>query len=132
MKDHGWTAAKEALPSTGERVLIISKWGNVSDGKLVAYDPKEPPLFRPSGLRPDVDVKWWMPYPEDGWRKLKEEQPKEGQAALTMNKFGRVFSGVWKRSVASDRLTFVPFVWETIFWREMPPLPDGVQLKLNY
>ena len=36
---HGWTATKEALPPAGEKVLIISKWGHVSDGSLVAYDP---------------------------------------------------------------------------------------------
>ena len=58
---HGWTATKEALPPAGERVLIISKWGHVTDGSLVAYDPKEPPLFRPDGLEPDVHVRWWMP-----------------------------------------------------------------------
>ena len=50
--ENGWTATKEALPPTGETVLIISKWGNVSDGNLIAYDPKEPPLFRPDGLEP--------------------------------------------------------------------------------
>jgi hypothetical protein len=42
---HGWTATKEALPPAGERILIISKWGHVTDGSLVAYDPKEAPLF---------------------------------------------------------------------------------------
>ena len=55
---HGWTATKEALPPAGEKVLIISKWGHVSDGSLVAYDPKEPLLFRPDGLEPDVHEKW--------------------------------------------------------------------------
>ncbi len=44
--ENGWTATKEALPPADEKVLIISKWGHVSDGSLVAYDPKEPPLFR--------------------------------------------------------------------------------------
>lgn len=50
--EHGWTATKEALPPTGERVLIISKWGHVTDGSLVAYDPKEVPLFYLGGLEP--------------------------------------------------------------------------------
>jgi hypothetical protein len=44
MMENGWTATKEALPPADEKVLIISKWGHVSDGSLVAYDPKEPPL----------------------------------------------------------------------------------------
>ena len=39
--ENGWTATKEALPPADEKVLIISKWGHVSDGSLVAYDPKE-------------------------------------------------------------------------------------------
>lgn len=81
--ENGWTATKEALPPTGERVLIISKWGHVSDGSLVAYDPKEPPLFRPDGLEPDVHVRWWMPMLEDGWHTLKEQKPREGQEVLT-------------------------------------------------
>ena len=127
--EHGWTATKEALPPAGEKVLIISKWGHVTDGSLVAYDPKEAPLFRPDGLRPDVDVKWWMPMLEDGWNKLKDEQPKEGQLALTMNQFGPVFNGVWKRLMGAETPMFVPFVWTPVFWREMPPLPEGVQLN---
>ena len=80
---HGWTATKEALPPAGEKVLIISKWGHVSDGSLVAYDPKEAPLFRPDGLEPDVHVKWWMPMLENGWHTLKEQKPREGQEVLT-------------------------------------------------
>ena len=124
-----WVSTKEKLPNIGERVLIIEKWGHVTDASLVAYDPKEPPLFRPDGLRPDVDVKWWMPYPDDDWRGLKYEQPKEGQVALTMNQFGHVFSGVWKRTMGAESPEFVPFVWAPVFWREMPPLPDGVKLN---
>lgn len=54
--EHGWTATKEALPPTGERVLIISKWGHVTDGSLVAYDPKEAPLFYLGGLEPGGHV----------------------------------------------------------------------------
>ena len=51
---HGWTATKEALPPAGEKVLIISKWGHVSDGSLVAYDPKEPLLDEPAaGMNPN-------------------------------------------------------------------------------
>ena len=70
----------------------------------------------------------------DEWRaaeeKLKEQKPQEGQAALTKDSFGHIFSCVWKRLCGAERPTFVPFVWVPRFWREMPPLPDGV--KLNY
>lgn len=128
--EHGWTPTKEALPPVGERVLIISKWGHVTAGSLVAYDPKGPTLFRPHGLRQDMDVKWWMPMLEEGWHKLKEQQPQEGQEALTKDSYGHIFNCVWKRLCGSERPTFVPFVLVPRFWREMPPLPDGV--KLNY
>ena len=65
----------------------ISKWGHVSDGSLVAYDPKEAPLFRPDGLEPDVHVKWWMPMLENGWHTLKEQKPREGQEVLTKDSY---------------------------------------------
>lgn len=64
---------KGGVASRWREVLIISKWGHVTDGSLVAYDPKEPPLFRPDGLEPDVHVRWWMPMLEDGWHTLKEQ-----------------------------------------------------------
>ena len=43
--------------------------------------------------------------------------------------YGHIFSCVWKRLCGSERPTFVPFVWVPRFWREMPPLPEGVRLK---
>lgn len=79
---HGWTATKEALPPAGEKVLIISKWGHVSDGSLVAYDPKEAPLFRPDGLEPDVHVKWWMPMLENGWAHAQRAKTTGGARGL--------------------------------------------------
>ena len=126
---HGWTATKEALPPAGERVLIISKWGHVTDGSLVAYDPKEAPLFCLGGLEPGGHVKWWMPMLEDGWHTLKEQKPREGQEVLTKDSYGYIFSCMWKRLCGSERPTFVPFVWVPRFWCEMPPLPEGVRLK---
>lgn len=44
-------------------------------------------------------------------------------------RYGHIFSCVWKRLCGSERPTFVPFVWVPRFWREMPPLPEGVRLK---
>lgn len=118
----------DAIPPLGEKVLIICKWGHVSDSVLASYAPGEPPLFRPGGLSPGKDVIFWMPMPKEGWHRLGEEQPKENQAALMRNGFGHIFSGVWKQHTASDRPSFVSFVWETVSWREMPSLPDGVEL----
>lgn len=102
--------------------------GHVSDSFLASYAPGEPPLFRPGGLSPGKDVIFWMSMPKEGWHRLREEQPKENQATLMRNGFGHIFSGVWKQHTASDRPSFVPFVWETVSWREMPSLPDGVEL----
>lgn len=127
--EHGWIATKEALPPIGARVLVISKWGHVSDGTFARGTKKKIPMFRPDGLIANVDVKWWMPIPTDGWRALRDERPEEGQTALTMNKYGRIYDGVWKREHADWRPEFSPFVWEVALWREMPPLPDGVKLN---
>jgi len=52
-----------------------------------------------------------------------------GAETLNMVLYGHIFSCVWKRLCGSERPTFVPFVWVPRFWREMPPLPDGVQLN---
>ena len=46
-----------------------------------------------------------------------------------ISNYGHIFSCVWKRLCGSERPTFVPFVWVPRFWREMPPLPEGVRLK---
>lgn len=122
----------------GHKGGVASRWREGSDYQqmgpcgrwlLVAYDPKEPPLFRPDGLEPDVHVKWWMPMLEDGWHTLKEQKPREGQEVLTKDSYGHIFSCVWKRLYGAERPTFVPFVWVPRFWREMPPLPEGVRLK---
>ena len=80
----------DALPPLGEKVLIICKWGHVSDSVLASYAPGEPPLFRPGGLSPGKDVIFWMPMPKEGWHRLGEEQPKENQAALMRNGFGHI------------------------------------------
>lgn len=124
-----WVPTKEFLPTIGEKVLIISKWGHVSDSVFANCSFDDTPLFRPDGLKPHEDVKWWMPMPTDGWHDIKKVQPKEGEAALTMGKYGNIFSGIWVRPVGSDKLSFKPFVWEVLFWREMPELPKGVELK---
>lgn len=41
----------------------------------------------PKGLRllAIKHIKWWMPMITDGWHKLAEEQPEEGQRVLAMS-----------------------------------------------
>lgn len=120
-----WVSTKDFLPTIGERVLVFTKWGHITDATFTNYGLDMEPTFRPDGLKPDVDVKWWMTIPMDGWHNIKEEQPLEGQLALTMGMYGRIFSGVWQRPIGSDKFKFSPFVWEVLFWREMPELPKG-------
>lgn len=118
-----WVSTKDFLPTIGERVLVLTKWGHLTDAMYTNYGLDVEPMFRPGGLKPDVDVKWWMTIPTDGWRNIKEEQPQAGQRALTMGMYGRIFDGVWQRPSGSDKFYFSPFVWEVLFWREMPELP---------
>lgn len=133
--DPWWVSTKEFLPDEGEKVLIITKFGNVQDSALRTYLPTGrqkicPVLFSPDAYKPDIDVKWWMPIPEDGWHDLKSEPPAEGTVALTMGKYGRIYSGIWKRPCGATEPMFMPYVWDILFWRGMPELPPGVILNL--
>lgn len=98
-----WVSTKDFLPNIGERVLIISKFGNISDATLANYGFDRPALFSPDGYVPGVDVKWWMTIPTDGWSDITEVKPKEGEAALTMGRYGSIYSGVWKRFFSDFR-----------------------------
>lgn len=126
-----WVSTKDFLPITGEKVLIISKFGHVTNAMYTDYGMGDEPTFRPDGLKPHEDVKWWMPVPTDGWHDIKKVQPKEGQVALTMGMYGSIYSGIWRKPNYSNRFEFSPFVWEVLFWREMPELPPGVILSFN-
>lgn len=124
-----WVSTDAFLPNTGERVLIISKFGHVTDALWTDFGSLGFPIFSPDGLKPGVDVKWWMPIPTDGWHDIKETQPKIGEMVLTMGKYGAVFNGTWKQHAYEKEPRFHPFVWEVLFWRPMPKLPAGVTLK---
>lgn len=135
--DPWWVSTKDFLPDEGEKVLIITKFGIVTDASLRTYLPTGrqriwPVLFSPDAYKPNEDVKWWMPIPEDGWHDIKSETPREGDIALTMGMYGRIFSGVWKRPCGATESMFMPYVWDVLFWRPMPPLPPGVNLKQRY
>ena len=108
-----WVSTKEFLPDEGEKVLIITRFGTVTDAALRTYlhTGKQkicPVLFSPDAYKPNEDVKWWMPIPEDGWHDIKEETPMEGDIALTMGMYGRIFSGVWKNRAEPRSLCLCP------------------------
>lgn len=132
-----WVSTKDFLPDEGEKVLTITKFGIVMDASLRTYLPTGrqricPVLFSPDAYRPNEDVKWWMQIPEDGWHDIKATTPREGDIALTMGMYGRIFSGVWKRPCGATEFMFMPYVWDVLFWRPMPPFPPGVNLKQRY
>ena len=122
-----WVSTREFLPEDGEKVLIITKFGHIQNA-MYGGSGYGALLFHPDGLKPNDDVKWWMPIPTDGWKDIKAEQPKDGEAALTMGHYGNIYNGVWKRPLGSDKHRFQPFVWEVLYWREIPTLPAGVSL----
>lgn len=129
-----WVSTKDFLPDEGERVLIITKFGNVRDAALRTYcstgrKKSCPVLFSPDAYKPNEDVKWWMPIPEDGWRDLKSDPPTEGTVALTMGLYGKIFSGIWKIPCGATEFMFIPYVRSALFWRDMPKLPPRVTLN---
>ena len=58
-----------------------------------------PVLFSPDAYKPNEDVKWWMPIPEDGWHDVKNEPPKEGAMCLIMGMYAVSYThlDVYKR-----------------------------------
>lgn len=119
------------LPQEGERVLVISKWGHVSAKTFKSYGQGEPSLFSPDALKPNVDVKWWMPMPPGGWKSLKDEKPREDQEVLAMGGYGDIFSAKYKRHTPNAEPELIPVLgWKYQYWMPMPELPAGV--KLNY
>lgn len=123
-----WVSAKEFLPDPEEKVLVITKWGDIENQMFTDYGLGGKMLFQPDGLKPVEDVKWWMPIPDDGWNDISTVTPDEGQFALTMGRYGRIFSGVWKKPCGATEFMFMPYVWDVLFWRPVPPLPPGVEL----
>ena len=53
--DTWWVSTEEFLPNIGEKVLIISKWGRVSNAMFRKYICGKL-LFAPDGLEPGKDV----------------------------------------------------------------------------
>lgn len=128
--DAWWINAKDFLPNIGERVLVISKFGAISNQLYTnnGFPGKE--RFSPEGYKAGIDVKWWMPIPEDMWKEVKYEKPNPGQRVLTMGMYGVITDAIYRKSKFSDDMEFCPFCgFEPLFWREIPELPKGVVLS---
>lgn len=122
-----WVSTNDFLPNIGERVLIISKFGHISDSMYTDFGHLDKPEFS-DGFKPGIDVNWWMPVPTDGWNNIKETRPEIGKMVLTMGAYGRIYNGTWRMAAGQKEPSFHPFVWEVLFWREIPALPAGVTL----
>ena len=57
-----WISCKDRLPEIGITVLTLSKWGQLGDRTLRRFMDGTL-LFSPDGLKPGVDVPYWMPAP---------------------------------------------------------------------
>ena len=64
----GWISVKDRLPEKGERVLILSRYGHISDAELHEHGGGLM-VFDPLGYVVGEHVKYWMPL---------QEPPKEG------------------------------------------------------
>lgn len=130
--DAWWISTKEFLPDPDEKVLVISKWGDVATQIYSDFGLDGRMLFRPDGLKPVEDIKLWMPIPTDGWHDIKSDKPKPGDIVLNMGMYGSIFGGIWAKPAGTTEYRVMPFPgWGTLFWREMPTLPDEVQQKLR-
>ena len=126
---HPWFSTSESLPLMNDRVLVISKFGHISNCLFTNMNLGHNPRFEPEGFEVGVDVKWWMPIPADGWYELCHRTPKEGETALVMGAYGQIFNGMWKHLPGASKSSFTPFVWPVMWWMPIPELPKGVTLK---
>lgn len=130
MNEAWWISTKEFLPNIEEKVLVISKFGRISNQLYTNHGTPGKERFSPDGYKAGIDVKWWMPIPTDGWKKIKSENPEPGQRVLTMGMYGMITDAIYRKSKFSDEMEFCPFTgWKFLFWREMPELPKGVVLS---
>lgn len=87
-----WVSTKEFLPDPDEYVLIITKFGHISESRYTDMGMGGKPLFQPDGLKAHTDVKWWMVVPEDGWKDIKLEKPPDGAEVLIWGMYGQVYN----------------------------------------
>ena len=129
MNDEWWIRTKDFLPSIGERVLVISNFGMITNQLYTNNGFPGRERFSPEGYKAGIDVKWWMPIPTDKWKEVKFQNPDPGQRVLTMGMYGVITDAIYRKSKFSDAMEFCPFRgFEPLFWREIPELPKGVVL----
>lgn len=118
-------------PPFGEKVLVLTKWGSICDQTFRQYHGEKVPMFSPDALKLGTDVLWWAPIPEDGWHDAAVEKPPMDTVVLTKDRYGGIWSAAWGFALSFQREpAFYPFIGKDIrYWREIPTLPSGVELR---
>lgn len=118
-------------PPFGENVLVLTKWGSICNRTFRQYHGEKVPMFSPDALKLGTDVLWWAPIPEDGWHDVAVEKPPMDTVVLTKDLYGDIWSNTWGFVFSWDRKpSFYPFIGKDIrYWREIPTLPSGVELR---
>ncbi len=70
----GWISVKDRLPRVKEPVLVLSKFGHVSDAALSADER----FFDPYGFKVGTDVIYWMEMPEMPKAERERREANEG------------------------------------------------------
>lgn len=67
LEQRQWIGVKDRMPEIGEKVLVYSKFGHVSDMTLQRHGGQngyDVLIFDPHGMKPGTDITHWMPLPE--------------------------------------------------------------------
>lgn len=117
-------------PPLDEKVLVLTRWGRICDRTFRKYLRAEVPMFSPDALKLGTDVLWWAPIPEDGWHDFTVEKPPMETVVLTKDTYGAIYSDKWGFQLSFDREPrFDPACGKVCYWREIPTLPPGVELR---
>ena len=125
-----WQPAR-IRPPLDEPVLIITRQGSIWKRTFRKYLSVEEPMFSPDALKLGKDVLWWMPVPDDNWHDCAVEKPAVETWVLLKDQYGDIRSGKWgyALSFCKDK-EFYPFTGHPEqFWRDLPALPEGVELN---
>lgn len=116
-------------PPFGEKVLVLTRWGHICDRTFRKYLDAKVPLFSPDALKLGTDVLWWAPIPEDGWHDAAVEKPPMETVVLTKDTYGRIWSDEWGFHLSFDKEPSFFMPYKVCYWREIPTLPSGVELR---
>lgn len=122
-------------PPLDETVLVITRQGSIWKQTFRKYLRAEEPMFSPDALKLGKDVLWWMPVPDDNWHDCAAEKPAEDTWVLVKSNYGDIRGGKWGYPLSFSRKpVFYPIfgVGTIQSWRELPTLPEGVQLKVGW